>query len=460
MKLKILLLTLFSGLFFAHPVFATSHYSFEHSQQMLQSGKINWREYGQTAFNEAITQNKPIFLLLTAPSWCYWCHVYDSDDYLYNAQIYPILNDKFIPIYVDADKRQDLTRQYLEGGWPSTTIFAPNRERIFGYSGPRPIPFMLENLKNAVEYVNTHGFANKNPYDYQQTSPIIPTVDQLNSLINGYNSSILQAYDTTYGGFGTGQKFPQGRTLDYALEQYESTKDNKWLELVQNTLVNQYTKREEVTTNYKLFDPIEGGFHRYGTTRTWSPPHFEKMLYDNARLLKVYSHLLTITPNDPIAREVVDKTLKYVADEWYDQVNGGFYGNTDVGGEKSYYERINRTVDKPRVEKTKYSDWNSEAVLTYLYLWKTTKNEAYKTMANQTLTFFQKKMVTDKGVYHYQKEDGTKGVRGSLLDNAYALLAFTDGYETLGQKEYLESAIQIANYSLDNLYDWNSGGFF
>ena len=91
-------------------VLATSHYSYENSEQELLSQKIHWRDFGSEAFNEAVTQNKPIFLLLTAPSWCYWCHVYDSSDYLYNPAIYPLIDQKFIPIYVDADKRQDLTR--------------------------------------------------------------------------------------------------------------------------------------------------------------------------------------------------------------------------------------------------------------------------------------------------------------------------------------------------------------
>jgi uncharacterized protein len=109
---------------------AHNHYSFELEEKLTPL--IEWRDYGPNAFNEAVEKNKPIFLLLTAPSWCYWCQVYGSDEYLYNEQVYPYINENFIPVYVDADKRQDLTRHYLEGGWPSTTVMAPNRERIHG----------------------------------------------------------------------------------------------------------------------------------------------------------------------------------------------------------------------------------------------------------------------------------------------------------------------------------------
>ena len=130
--------------------FASNHYGYEHATEMTESGRINWREYGPDAFNEAALKNKPIFLLLTAPTWCYWCHVYSSDDFIYNENLYPYIDENFVPIYVYADKRQDLTRQYLEGGWPSTTVMTPNRERLFGFSGTRSIKNILTNLKEAV----------------------------------------------------------------------------------------------------------------------------------------------------------------------------------------------------------------------------------------------------------------------------------------------------------------------
>ena len=93
---------------------AAEEYSYEIAEELTPL--IEWRDYGPDAFVEATLQEKPIFLLLTAPSWCYWCQVYESEDYLFNSQIVSLINSEFIPVYVDADKRQDLTRQYLEGG--------------------------------------------------------------------------------------------------------------------------------------------------------------------------------------------------------------------------------------------------------------------------------------------------------------------------------------------------------
>ena len=437
---------------------ATDHYSFEHSESLKHL--INWKEYGSEAFNEAAKENKPIFLLLTAPSWCYWCQVYESEEYLFHPEVVSYINNNFIPVYVDADQRQDLTRKYLEGGWPSTTILSPNMERMFGFSGPKPVKNMLLNLRNAVNTVKSQGFSNQISYNYKKTHEIIPTKDQLRDLINSYSNFILEMHDTVYGGFGFGQKFPQGRTLDFSLEIYETTKNQQFLNLVKKTLEGEYTKIDEIETNYNLFDPIEGGFHRYGTTREYTPPHYEKMLYDNAKLLKAYHHLLQIEPENKLAKEVFEKTDKYVKENWYDRENGGFFANTDVHGEDEYYGKNPRPEDKPRVEETKYTDWNSETILTYLYLWKTTNKQEYKEIAEKSLDFYVKNIDSEKGAYHYITPENEKGVRGTLLDNSYLLLAFVEGYEALGKESYLESARIIADFSLENLYDWPSGGFF
>jgi uncharacterized protein YyaL (SSP411 family)/cytochrome c biogenesis protein CcdA len=436
---------------------ASEEYSFEVAEELTPL--IDWREYGPAAFEEAITQNKPIFLLLTAPSWCYWCQVYESEDYLFHPDMVAYINQYTIPIYVDADQRYDLTRQYLEGGWPSTTIMTPSRERLYGYSGPRPVENMLANLENAVDHVNNHESKLGISYNYDATDVIIPTTEELIKIIESYFLYNLKIYDEEYGGFGTGQKFPQGRTLDFSLELYEETDDVVWLDLVQNTLKNQYTDINEIEIDYNLFDPVEGGFHRYGTERDWTPPHYEKMLYDNARLLKAYYHLQSIVPNDPLINEVVNKTIEFIDINWYDSVNGGFYGNSDVNGEDAYYGKILRSGQRARVEKTKYTNWNAEAILTYLYLYELSGEDTYKQMAKNSLDFFAEEMVTESGAYHYEK-DGEKSVRGTLLDNSYLLLAFIEGYEVLGNQEYLDVSIQLADYALENLYDWNSSGFF
>jgi len=447
---------LFFGLILQGNVVA-KEYNFENSEKLKDL--IEWRDYSPDVFSENKNENKPVFLLLTAPTWCYWCQVYESEDYLFNSELVDYINKNTIPVYVDADKRVDLTRKYLEGGWPSTTILFPSGKRIYGFSGPRPPENIIANLRLAAELVSSGEYNYSVSYDYEKKDIRIPTEKELKDIIKAYDIYIFQVFDKEYGGFGTGQKFPQGRTLDYALEKYEKTNEVLWLNLVELTLNNQYTKIDELETNYNLFDPVEGGFHRYGTKRDWTPPHYEKMLYDNALLLRAYFHLLQIAPNNVIAQDVVYKTLDYIEKNWYAK-DGGFYGNTDVNGEDEYYWK-NPRIGSARVEKTKYTDWNSEAIITYLYIYNVTGEEKYKDMAKNSLDFYSNQMLTPLGTYHYVKEvNMEKGVRGSLLDNSYLLLAFVNGYEILGEEKYLNNAKMLADYSLDKLYDWNSGGFF
>jgi len=440
---------------FAVFIVGAEEYSYEKAEELTPL--IEWREYGPGSFEEAKDHNKPIFLLLTAPSWCYWCQVYESEDYLFHPDMVEYINQYTIPIYVDADQRYDLTRQYLEGGWPSTTILTPDNQRLHGYSGPRPVENMLANLKNAVEYVNSNVAVYDYSYEYKEEEINIPSKTQLVNLIESYASYNTKIYDPENGGFGNGQKFPQGRTLDFFLDIYELTDDPVWLEMVQNTLRNQYTSIDHLETDYNLFDSVEGGFHRYGTAIDWTPPHYEKMLYDNARLLKTYFHLNVIAPDD-LAAEVVEKTDSYIDEYWFDDVNGGFYGNSDVHGEDEYYAKNPRPDEKPRVEKTKYTNWNAEAILTYLYMYEVSGDNGHKEKAEQSLDFYRGEITTD-GAYHYAKSD-EKAVRGNLVDNSYLLLAFIEGYRVFGDEKYLLASKQLAGYSLNNLYDWKSGGFF
>ena len=415
---------------------SATQYSFQNAEELKHL--INWQDYGPQVFRQAQEENKPIMLLLTAPSWCYYCQVYESEDYLYNQDVVKMVNQGFIPVYIDSDKREDLTRQYLEGGWPSTTILTPDGQILFGYSGPRPVQNMLANFQKAVDYVNSHKFSSEISYSYQKQPQVILTENQLAALPDAYANYNLKLYDTIYGGFGTGQKFPEARTLDFFLDMYQETGNTTYLGLVQNTLKNQYTDIQNLT-DYKLFDPIDGGFHRYGTTRTWSPPHYEKMLYDNAKLLKTYEHLLLITPDDAMVKDVVNKTQNYIETNWYDKQDGGFYGDTDASPEEAYYWKNPRPDEKPAIDKTKFSDWNSEAIITYLYMYNVTKDTKYNDMAACSLDFFENNLVSDNGAYHYQDVNGTRGVSGNLLDNAYLLLAFVDGYDTLGDQRLSEN---------------------
>ncbi len=435
-------------------------YTIENSERLKNSGLIHWREYGTEAFDEALREKKPLFLLLTAPSWCYWCHVYTSEDYVYHPYLYPFINSRFIPVYADADRRRDIARQHLEGGWPTTVILAPDGRRLYGYSGVKPVKDILSGLERASSFVKVRNFSAMAPAGYKKTVSAAPGVRELEKFLQDYREFLVDSYDPVHGGFGRGEKFPEGLAINYLLDLYEEGREDIFLQMAGRTLEGQYTEIGKAGTDYRLYDPVEGGFHRYGTSRSWSPPHYEKMLNDNARLAMAYGRLARLAPGNKRAAEVTDKTIAYMIDRWYDREKGGFSGSTDAHSEGAYYGQRERPGGKPGVDRTKYTDWNSEAVIAFLTLYEYTGDEKLKEAAERTLGFFVREMVTEQGYWHFMAPGGMKSVRGSLADNSWLCAACIRGFEVTGSGAWLKEAVTLAGYTLDRLYDWRGGGFF
>src|SRR3989338_5071286 len=449
-------------------VIAESKYTREKSEELFHL--IDWQEYKPETFEKALEEQKPIFLVLSAPAWCYWCHVYESEDYLYYPKLYPYLNENFVMIFVDSDKRPDLTRKYLEGGWPSTTIFTPDLQRITGFVGPRDPINLLDYLKQVVAYVNKRDFINfAFKINYHETSPVVPTENYLVSYEEKYLQVLEQAYDLVYGGFilqreawREGQKFPNPFAYKYLLEKYEETGNKKYLDIVATTFNNQYTNIKEIETRYRLYDSVEGGFHRYSTKRDWSIPHYEKMLNDQAKMLKAYFQLYNIT-KDKNVKTAVDGTISFVLDKLSDP-DGGFYSSQDAYLEEQYFglpKEERGKLEPPHVDKTRPISGNSMMISTFLYLYNKTGNVQYYEFAQHSLDFIQKNMFGEYGAYYYfDYEKQGAFLTGQSISNSWGLLAFVEGYETLRDEKYLETAKKIADYSLAELYDCNSGGFF
>ena len=438
---------------------ANSHreYSFEKSEQLKHL--IDWKEYGQAAFDQAKAGNKPVMMVISAV-WCYWCHVYESTDYLYSESIYPQVNERFVPVFVDSDRRPDLTRQYLEGGWPSTTFLTPEKERISGFSGPRQVPQLLQIFSQAEGYNKNRPASGKHKPERQFVSkPVrVPTEAELKALRNNYLQTALSLADSEYGGFGSGQKFPQALTEDYFLSEYDSSLDVRFLDAVKKTADNEFTQN---LSSYRLFDPIEGGFHRYGTTRRWTPPHYEKMLPDNARQIRMLSHLQRASPNDNYSL-MLNATLEYVFSNLRNP-SGGFAGSQDAG-EKYYLASLDerKKLEKPFVDRTVYSDWNAEMASALLYAAQSSDNATFQREALSALSFvLEKNLGSKRGVLHnYDPASGKSFLDGQLADQADVLVAVLDAYQADASPKWLQAAKQTADYSLGNLFDWVEAGFF
>jgi uncharacterized protein YyaL (SSP411 family)/cytochrome c biogenesis protein CcdA len=450
-------------------VFAETKYTRQRSEALFHL--IDWHDYSPATFKKALKEQKPVLLILSAPAWCYWCHVYESEDYLYHPDLYPFINENFIAIFIDSDKRPGLTRKYLEGGWPSTTILAPDLRRISGFSGPRDPEILRGYFEQVVNYLKDITFTEfDDVFSYQKTEPIIPKAKQIHEFEQGFLSYIIRSFDDIYGGFilgapsagGETQKFPAPFTLKYLLEKYDETGNSDFLHIVQKTFNGQFTDIADLDKGYHLYDPVEGGFHRYSTKRDWGSPHYEKMLGDQARFIRLYTHLQKISPEDRV-KNTVNDSVSFVLTRLYDD-EGGFYTSQDAFLEEEYYglpkderERIGR----PYIDRTRIMDANSITISTFLYLYEVFGEMLYEEISRKSLNFIMGNMIGSEGAYYYYDYEREKPfLTGQAVSNSWAMLAFLDGYAVLREEDYLRTSVQLAGYSLDTLYDWNSGGFF
>ena len=310
----------------------------ESSPYLLQhaDNPVNWYPWGSEALDLSKNENKPIFLSI-GYSACHWCHVMEKESFE-NNKVANILNEHFISIKVDREERPDIDSIYMNavqsmginGGWPLSVFLTPEcmpfyAGTYFPTNDRHGMPGFINILENIQKIYNSE-FEKVNSIAKNVTEHLQHDDDNnTNGLINEgilHNAfEILKNnFDDENGGFGTFPKFPQAMIYEFLLQYYSKYENTEALDMVEFTLSN--------IANGGIFDQIGGGFHRYSTDQKWLIPHFEKMLYDNALLVKLYLHLYQITGNS-IFKNIIDKTLNFIENEMLDK-NGGFYSSIDA----------------------------------------------------------------------------------------------------------------------------------
>jgi uncharacterized protein YyaL (SSP411 family) len=320
----------------------TSPYLLQHADN-----PVDWYPWGAEALTRARTEDKPI-LLSIGYSACHWCHVM-AHECFENNEIAHLMNENFVNIKVDREERPDLDAVYMEavqaitgsGGWPLTVFLTPEGNPFFG--GTYFPPQDMHGIPGFPKVLRTVADAYQN-----RRSEIETAVRQIVAALTFKTKSsavkeslvadtVKQAYqglrrdfDKDNGGFGRAPKFPQPMTIEFLLRYFHSNQDTDALEMINLTL--------EKMARGGIYDQLGGGFHRYTTDSSWLIPHFEKMLYDNALLSRIYLHAYLVTGKQ-LFRSIVEGTLDYVLREMTG-ANGGFYSAQDAdsdGVEGKYY---------------------------------------------------------------------------------------------------------------------------
>ena len=308
---------------------STSPYLLQHAHN-----PVDWYPWGEEAFAEGKRRDVPV-LLSIGYSTCYWCHVMERESFE-NDSIAALMNERFVCIKIDREERPDLDDIYMtatqimtsHGGWPMTVFLEPASRQPFWcgtYFPPEPRPGMgIPSLPQVLTNISAAW--------HKQRSDVIEQANQIGAIVRERLSGaaeppsaisasrcvteavsgLLRMFDRNHGGFGGAPKFPQPVFLELLLDARERAGSPQTRAAIDEAL--------RVTLDKMMiggvYDQIGGGFHRYSVDATWTVPHFEKMLYDNAQLLSIYARAAAAF-DDPEYARTVGETASYLRREMH-----------------------------------------------------------------------------------------------------------------------------------------------
>ncbi len=425
----------------------------ESSPYLLQHAHnpVNWYAWGAEALEKALLEDK-LILVSVGYSACHWCHVMERESFE-NEAIAAIMNEHFICIKVDREERPDIDQIYMNavqlisgrGGWPLNCFALPDGRPFYGGTYFRPKQFEQVLLSLVKSYVNDReevvGYADKLTQGVLTSEVFFEKTE-----VDIFNRSDLKAaidkgekrFDYKHGGQQGSPKFPMPGFYDFLLE---------WSFLTEDKEIESYVMLSlDKMANGGIYDHLGGGFARYSTDEEWLAPHFEKMLYDNAQLVSLYSHAYQLNKNTLYER-TIKETLDYIEREMT-APTGGFYAAFDAdseGEEGKFYvwqkEEVESVLGKSAQAFMDYYDVSSEGNWEYTNILNVSDEYSY----------------TDEIAKAKQKlfKHRSKRIMPALDDkiltswNALMIKAYVDAYRALGDETYLKIASENANLLID-----------
>jgi uncharacterized protein len=495
----------------------TSPYLLQHAHN-----PVNWQGWNEQAWARARAEDKPVIVSI-GYSACHWCHVMEHESFE-DEVVAQIMNDHFICIKVDREERPDVDQIYMDacqlisgrGGWPLNAVTLPDGRPI--YAGTY---FPKENWKQVLLYfVNywktqreealeraqqiTHGIRVMDAIEVKTDVPDFTTNDR---------GLLFQKIDATWdyqlGGRSGAPKFPMPVTLQYLMQNYYYTTNEKALQALTVTL--------DGMMNGGIYDQLGGGFARYSVDAHWEIPHFEKMMYDNAQLVSLYAMAYRVTKNVRY-KEVVYETLEFVNRELSD-ASGGFYSALDADSEGeegkfyvwSYDELIellgaefaafagvfeitpegnfeghinlvrkpNVVADAQQLERWKttllaerakrirpglddkiLTSWNALMLKGYVDAYTTFGEERFLQRGLRCAAFIKSNLIQPNNSINRNYKNGKITIQGFLDDYSFTCEAFIALYQASFDEQWLQTAKALADYAVQHFYNLNTRLFF
>ena len=445
----------------------TSPYLLQHAEN-----PVDWYPWGNEAFEEARKRGVPV-LLSVGYSSCHWCHVMERESFE-DHQIAAMMNDGFVSIKVDREERPDVDSVYMtavqamtgQGGWPMTVFMTADGEPFYGGTyfppedrgGMPAFPRVLEAISEAFnnrrfEVLNSgRQLAERIRQTFTARADPEPLTD---GILRAAFGGLQSQFDDRSGGFGLQPKFPQPSALEFLLRYHARTGSTDALEMVELTLDRMAAGG--------IHDQIGGGFHRYSTDAYWIVPHFEKMLYDNALLARLYTHAYLVTGAQSyarVARGIIDYVLREMTSE-----SGGFYSAQDAdseGVEGKFFvwrpEEVTRVLGRPDAEViadyygvTNAGNFEGQTILTV-------PNEPAVVAARHSMSVHDLRLLVESSnakllAARSERVPPMTDTKVIVSWNGLMLAALAEAGAVFDRDDYLDAARANADFLLDRMMD-------
>ncbi|MEM0517823.1 thioredoxin domain-containing protein [Aequorivita sp. MCCC 1A16923] len=440
----------------------------ESSPYLLQHAHnpVNWKPYNEAALQQAKKEKKLVIISIGYAA-CHWCHVMEHESFE-DSTVAAVMNKNFISIKVDREERPDVDQTYINAvqlmtgsaGWPLNVVTLPDGRPVWGGTYFRKNDWInaLEQIQEVYssEPEKLIAYANRLEEGIKSMDLINLNTEDI-SFKDFPTEKIVAAwarkFDTENGGFSGAPKFMMPNNLQFLLRKAVVENDTELLKFVTLTL--------DKMAYGGLYDQIGGGFSRYSTDEKWHVPHFEKMLYDNAQLVSLYSNAFLITKN-PLYKEVVEETLNFIATDLTNE-EGGFYSSLDADSldengkleEGAFYiftlEELQELLQddfnifKEYFNINSYGKWENNH---YVLIRKKTDAEIEKEFNLTTETLRQKKEGWKKTLLTYRNKRDKPRLDDKTLTswNALMLKGYADAYKAFGTRKYLDAAVKNATF--------------
>jgi uncharacterized protein len=443
----------------------TSPYLLQHAHN-----PVDWYPWGEEALERSKSEDKPI-LLSIGYSACHWCHVMERESFE-NEETARQMNEQFVNIKVDREERPDLDQIYMNavqmmtrhGGWPLTVFLTPDLIPFYGGTYfppedryqmpgfPRILAAVSEAYRARPEEVRQSAWEILSELRRMGVAQESAEGIDVQLLEHAYRA-LARSYDPRHGGFGSAPKFPSSMNLEFLLRTHKRTGDARALEMVTHTCRRM--------AEGGMYDQLGGGFHRYSTDARWLVPHFEKMLYDNALLSRLYLHAYQAT-GEEFFRRVVEETLQYVRREMTDE-SGAFYSTQDADSEgvegkffvwdREEVESLLGPSDAPLFcayyDVTEGGNFEERNILNV-----GRPEEEVARELNVSVEKLHEVIERGRGVLFTERERRVKPGRDEKVITAWnglMLEAFAEAASVLGRDEYREAAERNAEFILGSL---------